>query len=385
MAKDKNNKEGDDKSKKKSKLKKRLIIFGSIFLVILGFRIWLPYYIKNELVSAINAEEGYYCELEDVDLELYRGAIILENLRVYITDNNVSEPFVILPKTDIACEWSSIFSEVLVGKVVVERPHLYFSDGEKDENEQIGGTSWTEPIIDFIPFEINHFEIIDGVAEFENKDSRRKIDVHMRDIDLIATNLRNTTHDLDSLPSNVRFTSTLFETGRLDVDGELNILKDVPDMDLDIKIDGVDLKQLNPVWEQYASLDFESGSFALASEFVMRQSEVDGYVKPILDNVSIFSLREEGTFKNKSWQAFAGFLFEITENQKLDRTASKVPISGNYQSPDIDAVVSILNIFRNAIVQAYGLELDNSVSFGGVKADTHQKSFGKKVKEAFTK
>lgn len=374
----------DKTLRKKKRRKRRLIIWGSIVLVLIGVRIWLPYYIKNELVASINAVEGYSCKLDDVDLELYRGGLILEGLEIYVTVNEVEEPYVVVPRADISVDWSAAFSGSLVGEILVESPHLYFSDGESEEDDQVGDASWTEPIIDFIPLKINEFVITDGIAEFENKDSKSGAKVDLHDINLTITNLRNTNQDNDSLPSTVKLTSKIYKQGDLTINGRLNILREVPDMDLDIQAKDIDLRQLNPLWETYASLDFESGTFALASEFVMRDSKINGYLKPILDDVSIFNFKEEGTFLNKSWQAFAGFALEITENQKFDRSASKVPFSGTYEDPDFDILTTVLNVFKNALFQAYNLDIDDSISFEGIKNSTHEKSFGQKVKSVFT-
>lgn len=369
---------------KKLKRRKRLRIMAlSLVVVLIAVRIWLPTYIRKELVASINAVEGYSCELEDVDLALYRGGMVLENLKIELTENNVSKPFVILPNTDISVEWSAIFDGSIVGEIILSKPHIYFTDGAEEEDEQVGGAAWTEPILDFIPLEINRFVVDNGTIEFENEDSSPKIDVQVHQINLLVTNIRNTTDNAKPLPSELHMDSKIYQQGDLKIDGRLNILKEIPDMDLDIQAKAIELTQLNSIWEEYASLDFESGSFSMASEFIMKDKQIDGYVKPILDNVSIFKFDEEGTFLNKTWQAIAGFAFEITENQKLDRTATKIPIYGSYDDPDTDVLSAVLRIFRNAFFKAYNIDIDDTVNFNG-NGSGNGKSVGEKIKDAFT-
>lgn len=364
MAEQKTGEEDKESGKdKKKRFKRRWFIMGGILLLLLGARIWLPYYIKNELVASINDVEGYSCKLEDVDLALYKGQMVLEGLEVYITENDVQEPFVIMPETEIMLDWSGLFDGVLVGEVNINKPKLYFSDGSSDAEDQVGGASWTEPIIDFIPVKINELRIKDGIAEFENRDSKSNTKVSLHHIELVVKNVRNTTDTKNPLPSTLEMTSKVYKQGDLKVSGRLNILKEVPDMDLNVQASHIDLRQLNSIWETYASLDFESGTFGLASEYVMRNSEIQGYLKPIFDNVSIFSFKEDGTFYNKSWQAFAGFAMEVTENQGYNRSATKVPFSGTYQEPNLDVLRLVLNIFRNALFKAYHLEIEDTIGF----------------------
>lgn len=371
--------------KRRKRRKRRLLIVGVLLLLVLGVRIWLPYYIKNTLVASINELEDYSCKLDDVDLAIYRGGMVLEGLEIFITENEVREPFVVVPVADISVAWAEVFNGALVGEIVVERPQLYFSDGASDKDDQVGGTSWTQPIIDFIPLEINEFVINDGVAEFENRDANFDTKVNLHHINLVVTNLRNTIEDNDSLPSKITMTSKIYKQGDFTVNGRLNILKDLPNMDLDLKATQIDLRQLNPLWETYAKLDFESGSFGFASEYAMREGKINGYLKPILDDVSVFSFKEEGTFLNKSWEALAGLAFEITENQRHNRTATKVPFEGTYEEVNVHVLATVLNIFRNALFKAYEVEIDNSVSFEGFRNNTDASKLTQKIKDAFKK
>lgn len=351
-----------DNKKRKRKRRRRYIIFG-ILIVLIGGRIWLPFWIKNQLIAAVNGEEGYECTIEDVDLAIYRGAMIIEELKINITTNNVTEPFVYIKNSDISVEWNAIFDGSIVGEIVLDNPVIHFSDGNNKEEQQVGNVSWVDPILDFIPLKINRFEILNGKVEFKNAVSNPPVNLELTEITFLAKNLTNSQDLTNPLPSEVTLSSKILDGGKLKLTGNMNILKKTPDMDLDFNIQNVDLVQLNDLTNAYVNFDFEKGNFALGSEFAMKNGIIEGYIKPILNDVSIFDINEKGTFLNKSWQAVLGFIVEITENQKKDQTGTKVPISGRYNNPKVGIFKTILGIFKNAFIKAYTIKTDGSINF----------------------
>ncbi len=95
------------------KRKKRKVILLSILVILIGVRIALPFIIKNQLVKAVNKVDGYYCTLEDVDLHLFRGAMILKEFDLRMTTNDVEKPFVYCKNADISVKWREIFHALL--------------------------------------------------------------------------------------------------------------------------------------------------------------------------------------------------------------------------------------------------------------------------------
>lgn len=370
----KNKNESKDSAEiKLHKRKKRRRILLIIIGILLIVRISLPYIVKNQLVVAVNEVEGYECTIADVDLSIFRGAMIIEEFQIKITNNNVTQPFVAIKESDISVEWNAIFDGAIVGEILLDEPVLYFADGENDSDDQVGDATWVDPILDFIPLRINRFEIKNGGVEFENIVTNPKVNLQLSNLELIATNLTNSKDLTDDLPSNVSFTGNVLNGGNINLSGGINILKELPDLDLDLNIRNVDLKQLNDFTKVYANFDFEKGGFDLASEFAMNDGDVKGYVKPILKDVSVFNLKEKGKFTNLMWQAFIGFAMEITENQIKDQTGTKIPLSGRYENPDVGVFVTIMNIFKNAFIKAYEPKTDGTIQFEDVKSFTKKK------------
>lgn len=367
------------------KKRRRRTIGLIVILVLIGFRIWLPYFLKNKLVAAVNEVEGYECTLGDLDLALFRGAMVLQEFEIKITENAVTKPFVYCKNADISVEWRAIFQGSIVSEVILDQLELYFADGNSEDEEQTGDASWVEPIIDFIPLKINRFVINDGQIEFENMVSDPAVNLKLTQLQLKVENLTNSKDEEKALPSHLLLTSKVLNKGNLHVEGDLNILKDLPDMDLDLDIKSVDLTELNAFTMAYADFDFEKGDFAIASEFAMLDGQAKGYVKPILTDVKVLNFKEDTPILNGFWQAFVGLAFNITKNIRKDKTGTKIPISGSIDDPSIDIGTTIINIFRNAFIKAYEAEVDNTISLKDISGEQDDRSFKEKFKDVFTR
>ncbi|HLV42395.1 MAG TPA: DUF748 domain-containing protein [Brumimicrobium sp.] len=366
------------------KKRRRRIVLYSILIVLIGVRIWLPYFLKDKLVAAVNEVEGYECTLGDLKLHLFRGAMIFEEFEINVTKSNVTKPFVYCKNADISVEWREIFHGSIVSEIFLDELKLHFADGDSEEQKQGGDASWAQPIIDFIPLKINHFEINNGLIEFENLVSEPAVNLKMTDLHLMMENLTNSTDEEEALPSHLKLTSNVLDKGHLHIEGDLNILKDIPDMDLDLDLKEVDLTELNDFATAYAKFDFEKGEFAMAAEFAMLNGEAKGYVKPILNNVKVLSFKEDKPILNAFWQAIVGVVFNVFKNQSKDRTGTKIPISGKIDNPDIGIGETIINIFRNAFIEAYEAEVEGSISLKDISKEQDERSFWDKFKDVFT-
>ncbi|RFC54881.1 DUF748 domain-containing protein [Brumimicrobium aurantiacum] len=360
------------------------IVLYSIILILVAFRIYLPFLLKDKLVAAVNEVEGYECTLGDLDLSIIRGAMVLQEFEIKVTENSVTKPFVYCKNADISIEWNAIFHGSIVSEVILEQLELYFADGKSEDEEQTGGTSWVEPIIDFIPLKINRFVINNGQIEFENMVAEPPVNLKLTELQLKVENLTNSTDLEEKLPSSLELTSKVLNKGNLHVNGGLNILKDLPDMDLNLDVKDVDLTELNEFTQAYANFDFEKGNFGLATEFAMLNGEVKGYVKPILQDVKVLNIKEDVPVLNTFWQAVVGLVFNITKNIPKDKTGTKIPISGNIDNPDVELGTTIVNIFRNAFVEAYKVKVDNTISLKDIANEQDEKTFWEKFKGLFT-
>ena len=227
---------------------------------------------------------------------------------------------------------------------------------------------WTKPIKNLLPIQINHFAVRSGAIHFINFESNPSVDLYIQNLMLDVTNLRNSKLSDQALPSKLKLEGNTIGGGKLRVDGDVNFLKSMPDVDINMSLEETDLPALNNFLKAYAKVDADKGDFNLYSELALNDGNLKGYVKPIIHDIQLVKWSEE---KNKPlqtiWEAIAGFFLEIFENQKADQFASKVPIEGNVSDVDASVLPATWSIFSNAFVKAFKKRTDDTISFETVE------------------
>ena len=353
------------------KIEKKWIILGSILLIVIIARLLLPYFVTRYVNKVLAEIEGYEGSISDVDIALIRGAYVIHDLKIFKVNGHEKVPFVDVPTTDLSVEWSALFNGAIVGEIIFEQPKLNFIGGDGPEKKEAGNDTqtgedvdWTEPIKKLMPLQINRMEIDRGSISYYDFTTKPKVSVTLDSLQLLATNLNNANRQKERLPSAVTATATSIGGGKLDLKMGINVLKEIPDLDMNLKFEGVNMPALNDFFVAYSKVDIEKGIFNLYSELAVNDSEITGYVKPIAENVKIVNWeKDQKNPLNLAWQAIVGLLAEFFENQKENQFATKVPLEGNLKDVKSGVWPTIWNVFRNGFIKAFEKNTDNTIQF----------------------
>ncbi len=346
-------------------MKKTWIWVLIIVIVLVAIRIALPFIIKDYVNKTLQDMEGYNGSISDIDLNLFRGAYVINDLVLKDESNAIAVPFLSIPEIDLSVEWSALFKGKIAGEIILERPVVNFAVEEKASQDGTE-TNWQEMIKELLPITVNRFEIIDGTVHYYDFTSQPEVDVYIENLDLLMTNLTNVEQEVDSLPSTLTATGNTIGGGSLYIDARFNVLKEIPDIDLTMEIEQVEMTALNKFLRAYASLDAEQGTFNLYTELVIDDAELQGYVRPVLEDLEILDWDEEkGGFFSKAWEAVAGGVRAIFENPEKEQVATQTPLKGNLNQMNLDAGIwpSIWGLFRNAFVEALSKRTVNAIEF----------------------
>jgi hypothetical protein len=125
------------------------------------------------------------------------------------------------------------------------------------------------------------------------------------------------------------------------------------------------------------------GTFGLYTEMAGKDGKFTGYVKPIIKDLDIVGPEDKhDSFLNKLWEEVVGAAGVLLKNQKKDQVATKIPIKGEYGKTDIATWYAIINVLRNAFVQAIYPSIDYQVTIASVepvKPKEEKKGFFKKI------
>jgi len=352
-------------------IKKVWIILGTIVVLVVVARLMLPYFVTRYVNKVLADIDGYEGSISDVDIHLIRGAYSIHDLKLFKVNGRDKVPFIDIATTDLSVEWSALFKGSVVGEVIFERPQLNFIGGDGDETKKPGNDTqtgenvdWTKPIKELMPLQINRLEINNGSVFFYDFTTKPKVDIHLDSLQLLATNLNNADKQEVRLPSNVIASATSVGGGKLNLNMDINVLKEIPDLDLNMKFEQINMPALNDFFVAYSKVDIERGTFNLYSELVVKDSKITGYVKPVAQNIKVVDWEKDKKNPfNLVWQGIVGVVAEFFENQKEDQFATKVPIQGDLKNVKSGVWPTIWNVFRNAFVSAFEKNTDNTVKF----------------------
>jgi hypothetical protein len=342
---------------------KVLLVVAAVLVLI---RAVLPIGIKWYVNRTLDKNPGYDGHIEDVDLSLWRGAYVIEGVKIVKTEGKVPVPFFAAPKVDLAVSWPDLFRGSIVAKIELHSPQINFVDSKKKENQQTGAKQgWSDTVDNLVPMKINRLLVKNGEIHFRNYEAKPPVDLFMKRIEGRAENLTNSKDVRKELFATVEATGEVMNGAKFHLSSRMNPLQTKPSFDMNAKLEKLELKELNAFFNKYASLDFESGRGEIVLELTSNKGKMKGYVKPLFRNLDILNLKKDAKEGDNlfeiAWQAIAGTLADIFKNQGEDQLATKIPVEGTLDKPDTDILATLGGVLKNGFIQAFTPIFDDSV------------------------
>lgn len=356
-----------DKTKRKWYRKKKYVVPIVILVLLIIFRILLPYIVEDYVNKTLNNIPGYEGHVTDVDLNLYRGAYELDSLVLKKEEAPEGHlPLINFPKSDISIEWKSLWKGKVVSEIILYDPvfNYIFEDQQKEDPEgdpQVD--DWTKALTSLVPIDINHFEVRNGTANFVKLSADPQISLYMNQIQLQATNLSNVVNTMKKLPSKVTATAVSIGGGSVTLNADMDLLKTIPDMDVNFALKRADVTALNDVIKNFIGVDFQSGTFELYSEFAIADAYLKGYIKPMFIDTKLLGKDDDNGILEKLWEGFVGVFKFLLKNQGTDTLATRAPLEGDLNKVETGIWPTVLNIFKNAWFEAFKGNIDENIEF----------------------
>jgi hypothetical protein len=127
-----------------------------------------------------------------------------------------------------------------------------------------------------------------------------------------------------------------------------------PEFATSIEIINTKLAGLNPLLRAYGRIDIAQGYFTAYSQIGVKNSRINGYIKPMFSNVKVYSYAKD---KNKNVlqqtkSLLVGAAAYILKNRKTQKVATRVNLSGDLKNPNVSTWQAFVEVVRNAFVQA---------------------------------
>ena len=136
----------------------RFVRRGLVVLIVLliAGRLAMPRLLRNYVNRTLDRSQMYQGKIGDIDVNLWRGAYAIHDVRLVKMTGNVPVPFFAAKRVEFAVQWNAILHGKIVGRFQVDQPELNFVDAPTRGESQSGdGGPWLQMIRDLFPFQIN--------------------------------------------------------------------------------------------------------------------------------------------------------------------------------------------------------------------------------------
>jgi hypothetical protein len=348
---------------------KYLLILAIVVVVIVAARVSLEPIALDYVNDKLMALESYDGHIEDVDIALLRGGYDIQGIEIVKTGGKEPVPFFKGDRIEATIEWRSLMRGQLVAEGELYRPQLNLVQAESEQQSQLGEeVNWVDQFKQLFPFRFNTVRVHDGTVTFRAPGIQTQDALHARRINGELSNLTNVADSEKETFAHFGFQAEVLDGGSASVEGSIDPLAAKPTFDLNLRVENVQLPQVNPWLTRFIKADAESGRFDLFTELAAADGKFKGYAKPVMRDVNIYSSEEpEKNPLKRLWEGVVDFAANILENQEEDQVAARVPFSGTIKNPDTDLLATIGSVMRNAFVSAFARSLEGSISVRSVR------------------
>jgi hypothetical protein len=341
-----------------------------VLAALISLRAALPYIVKSYVNKTLAGIPGHRGHVEDIDMSLWRGAYVIQDLIIEKVAGNIPVPFISAKTIDLSVEWSALLHGSLVGEIEFINPKISFVQGPTEKESQNGkDANFIETVKKLFPVKINRFDVQNGEVHFRNFHTDPKVDIHLDSLFLHAKNLTNSERLSKVLPASIDAKGKAMHTGKFKGHLDIDPYEQKPTFNLDIQLEQVELTTLNSFFDGYASVDVESGVFEMYAEVAAADGKFTGYVKPLFKNMRILDLKKDAKKPLKLlWQAVVAAVAELFTNHSTDQLGTKIPLSGSFDSPNADILSTIGGILKNAFIKALLPGIEGTVTLKSAQA-----------------
>jgi hypothetical protein len=345
-----------------------LVIIALVVIVVIGLRVALPFIVQRYVNNKLDESPEYAGQVGDIDIALIRGAYSIDNVEIVKTEGEVPVPLFAAREVEFSLLWKALLHGAVVGEAELYEPVINIVDSEDEANKQTGKDGKFVAIADdLFPLLIDQIQIHDGQLHFQNFDIEPPVDIYLTDVQGVARNLSNSQALTDSPVGHIEITALAMDESELAITAAVDSSREKPTFDLNLKLLSLPLSNLDNFIKTYAPFDIEAGTIDVVTELAARDGVLEGYVKPIIYHLEVFKWSEDIEEDNDNpfkalWEGLVGAIAELLENQPRDQLATSIPLEGDISSPDTSMLVAVINILRNAFVEAFQANLDNSIS-----------------------
>ncbi|MFC3607042.1 DUF748 domain-containing protein [Stutzerimonas tarimensis] len=344
-----------------------LLALGLLLIII---HLILPPIALNYINRQMEDMGDYRGEVQSLDLAWWRGGASLGGVRIETQDDRIQVPILDAASVDVDISWSDLFARRgIVATATIHEPVMnYIGDVDIGDPPEPDAPDWRIEVREMMPITFEHVRIVNGQASYRMYGTEPPIHLYVTGMDAIVRNLTNRPEGEQRRTADFEATGVVMDEGSLELSGRIDPLSDL-DFDIQARITDVPLTSLNDVTEAYGNFDFVEGWGDVVVELEAQDRRLDGYIRPLLRDASIFNLEqiiedEDKGFLRGAWEALVGAGRRLLENPEEDQFATEVELSGSLDDAELSPFQAFLAILQNAFVEAFTADYGRETNDG---------------------
>jgi len=299
-------------------------------------------------------------KLEKISLDYFKPVLARFNLSVSGGVLRASGDFEYAPRMQIAHLGNLTIQGMQMDYIHSEKT----AEVEKRRAEKVGEKAKELSNKPQVLISVDQFNLTKCNLGMVNDVADRRYRVFLSDAEFQLNNFSN---KFSRGPAKARLQGHFMGSGATTVNGEFRPEKKGPDLDLYVKIDNTQLTSMNDLLRAYGNFDVSAGTFSLITELHVKNSTVDGYIKPFFKDMKVYDRRKDKdkSIFSKAYEMLVGGVAKLLENRPREQVATKADISGTLESPQTSTLQILAQLIRNAFFKAILPNFEKEVTAAG--------------------
>ena len=197
---------------------------------------------------------------------------------------------------------------------------------------------------------MDRLRIVDSTVSYVSRFGSPGYRAFLSGANVTLTNLSN---QPEQGPARLEGSGAFMGSGKTTFSGDFRPDRDGADFDVAVKIQNTDMTRMNDLFRTYAKVDVSGGRFSFYSEIAVKNGHVNGYVKPLFEDVNVYTRAQDkskGLFK-RLWEGIVEGLANLLEN-KHDEVATVATVQGAVANPRASNMQVLAGLIENALFDA---------------------------------
>jgi hypothetical protein len=309
----------------------------------------------------LNGLEGYRGRFNDVHVSLKDLSYRIDDLRLEkLSAGGKALPFFEVRRAEVGLYWKELLHGHVVGGMKFQRPKLnLIAAKEKKDQQGDAAQEAGHQLTKLAPIRVDRFEVQDGEVLFLDRTSERSARLWLHGIEATLENFATRPALARGEPTVLALRGTLQRTGKVSVFATSDPLAKKVTFAGQAELTGLHFAELGEIIAAKAGIAPTKGILDMRARFVAHDGAITGGVRPILKDASVEAADSGLGAKLKALVADASLKIFSDDIEGRKAVATTIPIKGNVDAPQVQAVPTILGIVRNAFVAGVSGSMQN--------------------------